>query len=333
MKCFVGNKLLVFIVSMCFVLFVSCESDIKEKVEGIKLSTGAVIQNDSGELSNFNLLDGNYTKIDNSEVVGVYNSKSGNYVGIKDGEYEYFYDGIIRKLENIDINSTDLKLSKSGDYLSYFENEDGVLELKLKSLKDDSNIEFNSHVYISSTLMDWIDNENIVYYGISEEKVNGIFIYNVSTKEEKLLYELNNGIIQFVKTIDDGVLCIQETVDGKKLLKVIEQDGKSEKIISEKVTQIIDIIMKDNEYYFIGKVLGEAESIYKLSNNQLKRMVFDFPKVIDFNKGLSVDSEGDILFIGKNNIKDTGEEIYKVNSKGTISKIKDKAKEYTFVDF
>lgn len=333
MYCFVRNKFLVFIFIICSLLFVSCESKVEEKVEGIKLDTGAIIQNDSGELANFNLLDGSYRKLDNSEIVGVYNSKSGNYISMKDGGYYYFYDGTEKELEDVDASSVNLKLSKSGDYISYFVNDNGILELKLKSLKDNSNIEFNSNVYISSTLMDWIDDENIVYYGISKDKVNGIFIYNVKTKEEKVFYKLGNGIIQFIKTIDDGVLCIQETVDGNKLLKIVSKDGSSEKIISKNISQIVDIKMKGNDYYFVGKVSGEAESIYKLSNNQVKRLVFNFPQVIDFNKGISMDSEGNILFIGKSKKDINGEEIYKINDKGTISKIKDTAKEYTFVNF
>lgn len=333
MDCFVRNKFSIFSVVMCSLLFVSCESNVEEKIQGIKLDTGAVIQNDSGELSNFNLLEGTYSKVDNNKVVGVYNSESGNYVFIKDGEYFYHYNGVEKKLDGLHESATNLKLSKNGSYLSYFTKENGILELKLKSLNDNSEIQFDSNVCISSTFMDWIDDENIVYYGISDEKVNGIFIYNVKEKKEKLFYKLDNGIIQYLKAMNEGVVCIQETVNNERILRMIYRDGSGSTIISEEVTHIKDIEKIGDDYFFIGKIAGETESIYKISNGKIKRLVFDFPAFIDIDKGLSKDEEGNILFIGKNDRGKDTEEIYKVTSKGTISKIKNEAKDYSFVDY
>lgn len=333
MNCFVRNKFLSFSVVMCSLLFVSCEGNVEEKVQGIGLDRGAVIQNDSGQLSNFNLLNGSYSKVESDKVVGIYNSESGNYISTKDGEYLYYYNGVEKKLEDIDLEATNLKLSKKGNYLSYFTKEDGIFELKLRSLKDNSEVQFESKVYISSTYMDWLDDENIVYYGISEEQVNGIFIYNLEEKKESLFYKLDNGIIQYLNAMDTGVICIQETVDNERILRIIDNEGINSEVLSKEIMQIKDIEQIGDDYYFLGKVNGEPESIYRISNNKIKRMVFDFPALIDVEKGLSKDAEDNILFIGKSTKNSSEEEVYKISPKGSISKVKDSAKEYSFVNY
>lgn len=333
MEYFIRSKILILLAVVCSLLFVSCESNVEEKVQGIKLDEGAIIQNDSGELSNFNILDGSYSKVESDKVVGIYNSEYECYISTKDGEYIYYNKGVEKKINNMNVDATNLKMSSEGSYLSYFTKEDGMFELKLKSLKDDSDVEFNSNVYISSTYMDWIDDENIVYYGISEERVNGIFIYNLKDKKESLFYKLDNGIIQYLKSIDSGLICIQETIDNGRKLKLIDREGKDLDILSKEVMQIKDIIKVNDDYYFMGKVIGGIESIYKISDNNIKRVVFDFPAVIDFSKGLSKDKENNILFVGQSSKNSALQEIYKVNSKGTISKVKDSKKEYSFVKY
>lgn len=333
MEYFIRSKSLILLVVVCSLLFVSCESNVEEKVQGIKLDEGAIIQNDSGELSNFNILDGSYSKVESDKVVGIYNSKCECYISSKDGEYIYYNNGVEKKINSVDVGATNLKMSNEGSYLSYFTKEDGMFELKLKSLKDDSDVEFDSNVYISSTYMDWIDDENIVYYGISNERINGIFIYNLKSKKESLFYKLDNGIIQYLKTVDSGLICIQETIDNGRMLKLIGKDGQDVDILSKEVMQIKDIIQVNEDYYFMGKVIGGIESVYKLSNKKVKRIVFDFPAVIDFNKGLSKDKEDNILFVGQSSKNAALQEIYKVSSKGTISKVKDSKKEYSFVRY
>ncbi|MBE6047289.1 MAG: hypothetical protein E7213_02580 [Clostridium sp.] len=333
MEYFIRNKILILLVSVCSLLFVSCESNVEEKVQGVDIKEGAIIQNDSGEFSNFNLLDGSYSKVESDKVVGIYNSRNESYISTKDKEYFYYNNGVENKINGVSIDSTNLKMSRDGSYISYFTKEDGMFELKLRSLKDDCEVEFNSNVYISSTYMDWIDDENIVYYGINDEKVNGIFIYNLKNKEENLFYKLDNGIIQYLKSIDTGLICIQETVDNGRILRLIDRNGEMVQILSKDVMKIKDILSIGDKYYFLGKINGGIESIYKIENNKLKRVVFDFPAHIDLDKGLSKDEDGNLLFIGGSDKNSSFEEIYKINAKGTISKIKDSAREYSFVNY
>ena len=149
-----------------------------------------------------------------------------------------------------------------------------------------------------------------------------------------MFYKLDNGIIQYLKSIDNGLICIQETIDNGRNLRLIDKEGNDIDILSKEVMQMKDIIKVNDEYYFIGKINGGIESIYKIgSDSKIKRVVFDFPAIIDFSKGLARDKDGNVLFIGKASKSSGLEEIYTVNSKGTISKVKDSKKEYSFVDY
>ena len=133
--------------------------------------------------------------------------------------------------------------------------------------------------------------------------------------------------------MDTGVICIQETVDNERILRIIDNEGINSEVLSKEIMQIKDIEQIGDDYYFLGKVNGEPESIYRISNNKIKRMVFDFPALIDVEKGLSKDAEDNILFIGKSTKNSSEEEVYKISPKGSISKVKDSAKEYSFVNY
>lgn len=179
MKGFKRAKYRALVVVLCSLFLMSCESNVEKKVDGVKLEKGAIIQNEGGTYSNYNLHEGKFNKVENDELISLYDSTSGNYITQKDGKYSSFYLGNIKELKDVNLKDIDLKLSPNGNYLSYFRNEDGVLNLKIISLKEGTSVEIKSNVAISDTYLDWIDEDNIVYYGISDDRVNGIFKYNV----------------------------------------------------------------------------------------------------------------------------------------------------------
>jgi hypothetical protein len=333
MKGFKRAKYRALVVVLCSLFLMSCESNVEKKVDGVKLEKGAIIQNEGGTYSNYNLHEGKFNKVENDELISLYDSTSGNYITQKDGKYSSFYLGNIKELKDVNLKDIDLKLSPKGNYLSYFRNEDGVLNLKIISLKEGTSVEIKSNVAISDTYLDWIDEDNIVYYGISDDRVNGIFKYNVKDKKEDLFYELNGGIIQFVKSIQTGVICIEETIDNTKVVKLLNKEGTEKDVLPSDIVFISDIITDGTDYYFLGKVKGNNNSLYRISNGKIKRMVFDFPANIDDDKGLCMNSEGDIIFIGSSSKNSKVEEVYKVTKEGSISQIKGSIKEYGFVKY
>ncbi|MDS0527317.1 hypothetical protein NNC19_16625 [Clostridium sp. SHJSY1] len=332
MKGFRSAKYKVFAVVLGSLFLISCKSSNEEKkIDGVKIEKGAIIQNENGTYSNYDLQDGKYQKLESDELVSLYDSASGNYITQKDGKFNSFYLGNIKELKDVSLDDIDLKLSPNGNYLSYFRKEEGILNLKIISLKDGTSVEFNSKVAISDTYMDWIDEDTIAYYGISDDRVNGIFKYNLKEKKEDIFYKLDGGVIQFIKNVSSGVICIQETLDNKKIVKLLDRNGEEKEFLPSTITFVSDIVTDGECYYFIGKVKDNNVSLYKVSKGDVKRKVFDFPVEIDENKGLDMDSEGNVLFIGKSIANSKCEEVYKLSKDGSISKIKDSLDEYGFV--
>ena len=59
-------------------------------------------------------------------------------------------------------------------------------------------------------------------------------------------------------------------------------------------------------------------------------MVYDFPKIINLDKGLSKDSNGNILFIGGD--EPNVEKVY-ICEDGAISELSDKEGKYYFINY
>ncbi|MDD6795278.1 MAG: WD40 repeat domain-containing protein [Clostridiaceae bacterium] len=324
-------KYIILNVVFCSLFLVSCRESKVEKIQGVTLNKGAIIALNNGNYENYDLQEGKYSKIESEEIIRIYDEDSGNYVLQKEDQYQYFYDGIINNLNDIGSNVSNLKLSPKGRYVSYFSNNEG-LGLHLINLDNNSPIEFESNVLISGTFLDWLDEENIVYYGISNDGVNGIFQYNVKDKVEKLFYKLEGGYIHFIKNVESGVVCIQETIDNKKIVRLLSKDGNEKEVLSGELNNAYDVVYDGSKYYFLGKSTNNITSIYKLENNKLKRMVYDFPKTINEKKGLSIDDEGNILFVGANS-SDNKEQIYKIQNDGAVSVVESNSVDYDFVKY
>ncbi|HEY5524899.1 MAG TPA: hypothetical protein VIK26_06135 [Clostridium sp.] len=325
-------KYMIFGIVFSSLILISCGIHEGAKIDAIKLNKGAIIENDDGSYKNYNLQDGKYNKIDSEETIRLYDNIDGNYVSEKDGKYFSFYNGEIKELKSIGVGDSNLKLSPNGKCISYFNNNDGVNLINIIDLKNNTPVEFNSKVAISGLYLEWIDESHVVYYGISEEGINGIFIYDVNNKSEKLFYKLEGGIIQFLKSVDTGEICVQQTLENKRLIRLIDKNGDDKGILSEEFLIVKDVVYNGEDYYIIGKTSNNIPSIYKLKDGKSKRMIFDYPVEINMDKGLSVDEEGNILFIGKSRISSL-EELYTLKKDGSIKQIKSDSIEYNFVKY
>lgn len=325
-------RYMIFGVVFSSLFLVSCINHENDKIEGVKLNKGAIIQNDDGSYKNYNLQDGKYNKIENEETIRLYDIIDGKYVSEKNGKYFCFYDGKMKKLDNIKSSDSNLKLSPNGDFISYFSNNNEGYVINIMDFKTNKTIEFNSNVAISGLYLDWIDESHMVYYGISEEGINGIFIYDVTKKSEKLFYQLDGGIIQFLKSVDAGEICVEQTLEDKRLIKLIDKEGNDKGILSEDLMIVKDVVYNGENYYVLGKTSNNIPSIYKLEDGKTKRMIFGYPTKVDLEKGLSVDEEGNVLFIGESTESST-EELYTLKKDGLIKQIKSDSKEYNFVKY
>jgi len=73
--------------------------------------------------------------------------------------------------------------------------------------------------------------------------------------------------------------------------------------------------------------------VYEFKNNKPKRLVFDFPAVVKTEKGLTIDENGNILFVGSNSENSNDEQIYTYTQDGSISAVSKNSVDYVFLDY
>lgn len=317
------------LVSLIFLL-INILYGCKNKTEDIKriaINPGAIAIENNGDYKIYNLNNDKYERVETDYIITSYDSESNNFIFSKDGELHINYLGQEKIID--DSNSIlSPKLSQGGEYLSYFV-RDGYLDLKVKDLKVDKYVNIDSKVAISGELIDWYNEDTLVYYGIDDEKNNGIFIYSISENKEKLIYKLDSGYVEYLKVLDNGVVFLQEKEGKLKSLKFINENGE----LSEAIENIVDI--SGLEYtaegiFIIGKLENNNYSLYEYSEGKIKRLVYDFPRIVNLEKGLSKDGKGNILFIGGD--EPSIEKVY-ICEDGAISTVSEEEGKYYFINY
>ena len=336
MKSCSKNTINIFCLLILTFSLVSCSAKVEnqqntETFNKVELNTGAVIANENGTYSNYNYDNGKYKKIDNSQIIGLYNQKSGNYVGQIDGKYFSCYNDKKIDLDNVTSSDSDFKLSPGGQKMSFFRDSDGINQPVIVNLQDGSEVQFNPEALISGTLLDFISDDKLIYYGVKvDTKENGLFTYDLNTNKEELLYKFKTGDAQFLKVLNDSIVFVQEIQnDDRQLIKIDINSNQSE-VLSKNIVSVNDVVYSNGDYYVLGKLKNKSSSLFKINKNLEKRLIFDFPQSIIVDSGLVADGDGNILLIGSNVSQDQ-QEVYKCQSDGTISMVKDGATEYNFI--
>ncbi|CAI3243366.1 Conserved hypothetical protein [Clostridium neonatale] len=332
------TKKRIFICVFIFIVFpllvLGCQEEkisSNNAAEVIQLGKGAVLKSEEGQYNIYNYRDYKYYKVDTQSTILAYDKSSNSYICIEHGKHFIVYNH--NKYIIKDEKYEGLKLSPHGKYISYFVDDNG---LKLKVFKNDeknSEIDINSDVSISGTLYDWYDDNTIVYYGVKSDKTNGLFTYNLITNKEELIYALEEGYLAYLKGTGDNLLFLQINLENDKELVAIDKKNKNCNILSNEIEELNDVISLNGNFYFTGKMKDDSKSLYKIEENDIKRLVFDFPAVINAEKGLKADSEGNILFVGKNDIYSEYEKIYSYNKDKSVSVVSDEAIDYVFIDY
>lgn len=321
----------VFIVLVISIIMLLCGCTTKREevsVTRLMLNNGAYrsIEGGSYSIYSFNN-DDIYEKLDTEYAIVSYNNESGNYVLLKDGDIFVNYFGKDIKISDENIQSP--KLSYDGNYLFYFSNN-GILEPRVFDLKNEKEITIENKTMISGHFVDWITDSKIVYYGVrNDDKKSGIFTYDLINKNEELIYEINKGYVSFLKSIDDEVVFIEDNMENKKILISLGENNTFTEL-TEKIIDLKDIIKINEDIYILGKVKDSVYSIYEVVDNDLHRVVYDFPIMINLEKGLSISSKGELLFMGSNN--DYKEQNIYSYSNGTVKLVSQKEGNYTFIN-
>lgn len=341
-------KLIYIITLICPLFLISCgeneEDNKKDKMEGIKLNKGAIVENYNGEYSNLNIDNDKYIGINEEKTIAFYDYESKNYIYSENNKYKAFYFGEEIELISLKGNEVKYSLSPGGEYLSYFKRKpiegiEGVCEYipYIITLKDGKEYKIHNSVSISGTAMEWLNEKEIIYYGVGKDDndniTNGIIKYNVETKEEEEVKSSDGGIIQFLKSTEDGIVFLEENFDNSRFLKLYNTLSKEEITLTDRLSTIYDVVKSQDNYYVLGSFKDDNLSLYKISKDgEYSRLIYDFPAAVKEDRGLSVDEEGNVLIIG---VSDSGlEGIYKCDEDGTIRKVSgtsEKQVEYTFV--
>lgn len=324
-------SVLAFIVIPLFMFGCSSKEEIATNVaEDIKINSGAVLKSEEGTYKLYNFENGNYKKSENNNNIIAYDKNSMSYMITSDKRYYLIHNG--EKIEIQDNNYSKIKLSKGSKYVSYFIEESG-LKLKIFDVNENKELEIKSNVSISGTFYDWYDANTLVYYGVSNEGVNGLFLYNIEENKEELLYKIKDGYAAYLEQTEDKLLFLKVTLENKKELMAVDKKTKDVNILLDNIEQLSDIISYKGKIFFTGKILNNKNSLYELSGNKAKRIVFDFPSIVKIEKGLSIDDNGNILFIGSESGNTEEEQIYSYSKDGNISVISESSNDYMFLDY
>ncbi|MGL5869532.1 MAG: hypothetical protein ACRCYH_10645 [Clostridium chrysemydis] len=325
------NLLVLLLISFSFILY-ACgnkENEVKEDLDKSKvtLNSGAIVVGENGTYKNYDIKDGKYSELNGDQTIVEYDENTNNYIFIKDSKHFVKFNGEDIKID--EANYDFLNLSENGDAVAYMVNDNGY-KLKILDLKSKESKFVKEDTQISGNLFDFTGDDKLVYYGIGKDKTNGIFTYDLKTGEEKLLYKLSGGgYVEFLKGYKDGVIIFQQTLDNKKVLKEITKDGEV-KVLSEDIEKVKDVIKNNGKYYVLGSFSGDSNSLYELNSDKTyNRLVYDFPKGVDLNKGISITKDGLLLFVGIDEYNKPS--IYSYDKNGNVNLVLDGKEDYTFV--
>lgn len=203
-------------------------------------------------------------------------------------------------------SASDLKLNPAGDKLIYrsfkedsFESAEG---LKIFDIKSREYLKFDTKVLVSGNVYCWLDDNNIIYYGSTEETLDTgrIYKYNFEKNSEEVYIDNIEGFCSYMVTAGEGLVYLKESEKGPELIFFYK--GKNT-ILSENVASIYTARFnsKTNEVFFAGNEKGlEDPALYKIAinNKGATRLTYDFPKTLEKPSNLCLDKAGNVYFTG-----------------------------------
>lgn len=250
------NRVIAVIIISSSVLMLSCGKDISDNIKehtALGLNKGALLYHNNIENGIKNLISGSYQNIDDKREIIQYSSND-TVLFVRDGKGVVEHKG--REIVLDDTRIIKENISPKGNYLMYFiENESNALVLKLLNLETKEYEELNIPGTISGDLVDWYDNDTIIFYGVNNRK-SGIFTYNLKTKVEKELYEVSGSYLTYLESTSQGIFFKEVVLTGEQHVKVIDKNGETS-ILSSNVGEIIDIEVTGKGIYILGSKIDE----------------------------------------------------------------------------
>lgn len=295
-----------------------CTSKDTKKNDGkyLKLEKNIIVGFDRKGVKYYNFDDLNevlYTEENTIDVL--YNSDPLVVVNIKQEEIDGNYIDIYTKDKIITLNKSknysNIKLSDTGRYLSYYtyEDEEVIDGLKIFDIETREEKEIPSEYIISGDNYS-ITNNKVYFYGVHNQgNKAGLYQYDIE-KDQVKERDINvDGIVIYYKVIGDSEIIV--TFDGVDYKLDIYKDNK--RVISRNdFTKIEDFLYINDKYYIVGVAQDNTTRIYEIISSDEKRtMTFDFPKNIYASRGIVYDDDN-IYFVGGDTDFDNNK-LYKLN--------------------
>lgn len=295
-----------------------CTSKDTKKNDGkyLKLEKNIIVGFDRKGVKYYNFDDLNevlYTEENTIDVL--YNSDPLVVVNIKQEEIDGNYIEIYTKDKIITLNKSknysNIKLSDTGRYLSYYtyEDEEVIDGLKIFDIETREEKEIPSEYIISGDNYS-ITNNKVYFYGVHNQgNKAGLYQYDIE-KDQVKERDINvDGIVIYYKVIGDSEIIV--TFDGVDYKLDIYKDNK--RVISRNdFTKIEDFLYINDKYYIVGVAQDNTTRIYEIISSDEKRtMTFDFPKNIYASRGIVYDDDN-IYFVGGDTDFDNNK-LYKLN--------------------
>jgi hypothetical protein len=303
-------------------LMTACSSSVKETAVSGRFpdytEVTAVESLVSGYSDAYSVEDGNLYKIGSKidYVTEMQRSSKGDVVAqlVRTSKGQNLDGNVIRiyrngKMMTLDsfFSASDIKMNGAGTklaYRSYSEDSlDSVQKLKIFDLETKEWSEIKSGVRVSGSVYCWLDDDNLLYYG-SDPEAGGtakIYKYNTATGKQDVYLDNLKGFCMKIIPAEGGIAYFE--TNGTESNICFFDSGKESTITSD-VADLYDAVYSPEAkaIYLSGIMAGDTEEALYMVDLAgaagLKRICYDFPKLVGSDSTLSLDKEGRLYFTG-----------------------------------
>lgn len=206
---------------------------------------------------------------------------------------------------------SDIKMSKNSTKIAYrsFQDKSCTIPegMQIYDIEKMCKIKRNSRVLVSGNIYEWLDDDNLLYYGVIPGVNNSAKIYKYSVKESKeevYFDKLDDYCKYFFPIGNRGLIILENSLDDYKLYYYDFKTDKKQ-LLSQLISEIknIKLDINRNKLYFIAKIAEQNKYyVYQFNLNDLSlfRITYDFPNYVYSDGGLAIDKKGNLLFVGYN---------------------------------
>lgn len=208
-------------------------------------------------------------------------------------------------------SALNVKLSKDGSKIAFrVFSEDSLASAKGTKIYNTSNgskLKFDEDVIISGDLYNWINGNEILYYGVTagQRGFGKLYKYNFSSDKKDIIFDGFKGYCTYFLPISESSFIGIESYGDNCEFNYYDVLNNKKLTLSNSIDEIFAGAIDKNskKIYFIGREHNSLVSaLYEISlvDYSMKRITYDFPRNIDKNGDIALSTSGKVYFIGDN---------------------------------